>query len=88
MARKPKLSPEALAFFREQGKIGGMAGGAKAWEGLTPEQKSERARRAVAARKWRKVKEKDGVKAAGAASRKKTTPAADKKNATAKKSRA
>jgi hypothetical protein len=51
---KKKLPPDVLDFFRKQGskggKLGGSAGGKKAAQAMTPEQRSERARRAVAAR--------------------------------------
>ncbi len=53
MARK-KLPPNVLEFFRKQGSIGGRLGGSiggkKAAEAMTPEERSERARKAVAAR--------------------------------------
>lgn len=56
---KKKLPPElrdifknseVLEFFKKQGAKGGKIGGAKAWEKLTPEQRTERAKKAVAAR--------------------------------------
>lgn len=49
MARK-KLPPEVLEFFRKQGTRGGKIGGKKAAASMTPEQRSARARKAVAAR--------------------------------------
>jgi hypothetical protein len=53
MGRK-RLPPDVLEYFRRQGrrggKIGGSIGGKKAAASMTPEQRSERARRAVAAR--------------------------------------
>jgi hypothetical protein len=59
MARK-KLSPEALEFFKkhgaEGGKLGGSAGGKKAAESLTPEQRRARALKAVAAREAKRKK--------------------------------
>ena len=47
---KQKLPEDVLEYFRQQGKIGGKLGGAKAWENLTPEERSARAKKAVAAR--------------------------------------
>jgi hypothetical protein len=41
-----------LEFFRKHGAAGGKIGGKKASENMTPEQRSERAKNAVAARKW------------------------------------
>jgi hypothetical protein len=52
---KKKLPAEALEFFRQQGKKGGKLGAKKVAEQLTPEQRSERARKAVLAR-WAKQK--------------------------------
>lgn len=43
------LSAAALAYFREQGKRGGKLGGAKAWAGLTPAERSARAKKASVA---------------------------------------
>jgi hypothetical protein len=59
--REKQLPHEILEFFRRQGskggKLGGSAGGKKAAEGMTPEQRSARAKKAsaaaVAARKAR-----------------------------------
>jgi hypothetical protein len=45
-----KLPPEVLEFFRKQGAKGGKIGGKRSLETMTPEQRSERARKAVAAR--------------------------------------
>jgi hypothetical protein len=49
-----KLPLEVLEYFRKQGakggKLGGSVGGKKAADSMTPEQRSERARKAVAAR--------------------------------------
>lgn len=51
---KPPLPKSALRFFQEHGREGGLAGGSaggkKAAALLTPEQRTERAKRAVAAR--------------------------------------
>ena len=57
MAKK-RLPAEVLEYFKKQGSIGGKLGGAmggriggkRALETMTPEQRSERARVAVAAR--------------------------------------
>jgi hypothetical protein len=57
MAKK-KLPPEVLEWFRKQGakggkiggKAGGLIGGKRSLETMTPEQRSERAKKAVAAR--------------------------------------
>jgi hypothetical protein len=54
MPRK-KLPPEILDFFRKQGAIGGKKGGTARAANMTPEQRSESARRAVQAR-WEKAK--------------------------------
>ena len=58
MAKKTKLSEDALEFFRKQGSKGGKAG-SKAWmTKLTLEQRSEIARKAglVGGRGWKKAK--------------------------------
>ncbi|MGH9772417.1 MAG: hypothetical protein ACRD4Q_12075 [Candidatus Acidiferrales bacterium] len=47
---KKKLPEEVLEYFRQQGRIGGKLGGAKAWEKLTPKERSARAKHAVAVR--------------------------------------
>ena len=49
MATK-KLPPEVLEYFRKQGAKGGKIGGKRSLETMTPAQRSERARKAVAAR--------------------------------------
>jgi transposase len=45
-----RLPPEILEFFKRQGAKGGKIGGKRSLETMTPEQRSERARKAVAAR--------------------------------------
>ena len=55
MPRK-KLPPAVLDFFRKQGAKGGKKGGVIRAERMTPEQRSESARRAVQAR-WSQSKE-------------------------------
>ena len=54
MARK--LPPEVLEFFRRQGAKGGRIGGKRSLETMTPEERSERARKAVAAREAKRRK--------------------------------
>jgi hypothetical protein len=49
MPRK-KLPPEALEFFRKQGAKGGKLSAEARMKKLTPERRSEIARKAVAAR--------------------------------------
>lgn len=63
---KPKLSKEALEFFREQGRKGGKVGAAVRMEKLTPERRSEIAKKAVAAR--------EAKRAAGARGARKSKP--------------
>ena len=48
-----RKNPHAVALGRKGGKIGGPKGGKARWEGLTPEERSQIARRAVQAR-WAK----------------------------------
>jgi hypothetical protein len=55
MAKK-KLPEEVLEYFRRQGRIGGKIGGAKAWANLTQEERSARAKHAVAAREAKRKK--------------------------------
>jgi hypothetical protein len=47
---KTKLPKDVRDFFVEQGSLGGKIGGKKRMDRLTPEQRSELARKAVAAR--------------------------------------
>jgi hypothetical protein len=61
---KPKLSKEALEFFREQGRKGGKIGGAARMAKLTPEQRSEVAKKAVAAREAKRNAHLPGAKKA------------------------
>jgi hypothetical protein len=53
---KPKIPPEALAFFVKAGRKGGKIGGKKRVANMTPEQLSEANRKAVQVR-WAKAKE-------------------------------
>ncbi len=56
---KRKLPEAALEFFREQGRRGGKKGAQARMEKLTAEQRSEIAKKAVAAREAkRKAKKK------------------------------
>jgi len=50
-----KLPPGALEFFREQGRKGGKLSGAARMKKLTPEQRSEIAKKAVAAREAKRA---------------------------------
>jgi hypothetical protein len=53
----PKKNKElSLEFFQKQGAIGGAIGGKRAWANMTPEERTERAKKMVAARKWHPVK--------------------------------
>jgi len=58
---KEKLPPEVLEYFKRQGSKGGKLGGSKAWENLSPEERSARAKRAVAAREIFGDREQVGV---------------------------
>ena len=49
-----RLPPDVREFFRKQGAKGGKIGGKRSLETMTPEQRSERARKAVAAREEKK----------------------------------
>jgi hypothetical protein len=55
---KEKLPPEVLEYFRRQGSKGGKIGGSKAWENLTAEERSARAKKAVAAREAKRAQKK------------------------------
>jgi hypothetical protein len=55
VARPTKLPEAALEYFREQGRRGGKQSGKARLEKLTPEQRSEVARKAAKAR-WGKKK--------------------------------
>ena len=58
MAKK-ELPPEVLEYFRQEGakggKIGGRIGGKRSLVTMTPQQRKERARKAVAAREARRA---------------------------------
>jgi hypothetical protein len=49
--RKKLTETLSLDFFKRQGKIGGLKGGALSWAGLTPEERSKRAKQAASTRK-------------------------------------
>ncbi|HXI90484.1 MAG TPA: hypothetical protein VNH18_29490 [Bryobacteraceae bacterium] len=51
-----KLPPEVLEYFRKQGAKGGKIGGKARSESLTPERRSEIAKKAVAAREAKRKK--------------------------------
>ena len=55
---KGKLPPEALEFFKRQGSIGGAKGGKLRMDALSPEQRSELARKAVQAREAKRAASK------------------------------
>ncbi len=54
------LSEEAKEFFRQQGSVGGKAGSKARMTKLTPEQRSEIARKAVQARELKRKQKKKG----------------------------
>jgi hypothetical protein len=81
MARKKERVFD-LSFFVKHGARGGKLGGKKAAEMMTPEERSERARKAVAGRKWHPVLS-DAEKAARAraeAAKPKRRPGRPRKN--------
>lgn len=51
MKKRVTLPPEVAEFFRKQGSIGGK----RSLETMTPEQRAERARKAVAAREAKRA---------------------------------
>ena len=63
MAKDSLSSSFERDFFKQAGKRGGKLGGKKAAENMTPEERSERAKKAVSARKWHPpVSEKEKAK--------------------------
>ena len=50
-----RLPPDVLEYFRKQGAKGGKIGGKRSLETMTPEERSERARKAVAAREAKRA---------------------------------
>jgi hypothetical protein len=61
MKKKLVLPPEVLEYFKQQGAIGGKIGGSKAWENLTAEERSARAKKAVAAREAKRARQKSAT---------------------------
>lgn len=57
-----KLPPDVLEYFRKQGAKGGRIGGKKSLETMTPEQRSERARNAVAVREAKRKRRTSNAK--------------------------
>lgn len=53
-----RLPPDILDFFRKQGAKGGKIGGKKCLTTMTPEERRERAIKAVRAREAKRKKEK------------------------------
>jgi hypothetical protein len=60
VARK-KLPKDVLEFFRQQGVKGGKLSGAARMRKMTPEQRSEVARKAVAARELKRRKKRGQI---------------------------
>lgn len=58
MIMAKRLPPDVLEFFRKQGAKGGKIGGKRCLETMTPEQRSDRARNAVAAREAKRRQKK------------------------------
>ena len=56
------MPPEVLEYFRQQGAKGGKIGGSEAWENLTAEERSARAKKAAAAREAKRAQKKAGGK--------------------------
>jgi hypothetical protein len=50
-----QLPPDVLEFFKKQGSLGGKTGGKKRWEGVSAEERSEHARKAVRAREEKRA---------------------------------
>ncbi len=50
-----KLPEEIRRIFAEYGRQGGLVGGKARWQGLTPEERREVARKAILAR-WKKYR--------------------------------
>jgi len=45
--KPPPMTPEQLEYYRKLGRKGGKKGGHLAWENLTQEERSERAKKAA-----------------------------------------
>ena len=52
------MTKEMLRYFREVGSEGGKIGGKARWRGVSPEERSAHAKRAVAAREAKRAKRK------------------------------
>jgi hypothetical protein len=68
---KNKLPLEVLEYFKQQGSVGGKLGGSKGWEKLTPEERTARAKNAVAAREAKRAATKKTTEHSDKASAKK-----------------
>ena len=58
MIMAKRLPRDVLEFFRKKGAKGGKIGGKRCLETMTPEQRSDRARNAVAARETKRRQKK------------------------------
>jgi hypothetical protein len=58
MEKKPVLPSEVRKFFQETGRQGGKLGGKMRWAGVSAEERSAHAKRAVAAREAKRAKKK------------------------------
>jgi hypothetical protein len=56
--KKPVLPSEVRKFFQETGRQGGKLGGKMRWAGVSAEERSAHAKRAVAAREAKRAKKK------------------------------
>jgi len=54
--RKPVLPSAVRQYFQETGRQGGKVGGKLRWAGVSPEERSAHAKRAVAAREAKRAK--------------------------------
>ena len=76
------MPSEVLEYFREQGAKGGKIGGKRSLDTMTPEERSARARKAVAAREAKRAKDQSAPppkarSAKSAAKKKPTAPKAE-----------
>lgn len=58
--KKPVMPTEVMKFFQETGRQGGKVGGKLRWAGVSPEERSAHAKKAVAAREAKRAKRKKG----------------------------
>ena len=56
--RKPVLPNGVRQYFQETGRQGGKVGGKLRWAGVSPEERSAHAKRAVAAREAKRAKKR------------------------------